>query len=243
MVSGRPNTDKRAHKRARKEEQAAQHEDAEDSDGAAASSSEAIQDQLVPAMQELDINALLENSSLAAKVNEQEITMQNQAATLNDQAVAIRKQVNVLRRFEKKFESVDENISTAVQTANVVQDQIGRYVGPVEKHGHRLDFIEAKQQGSGNMMLTCLQRMGEFTNQLNAVRAELAATNAELATTQQGVATTEQELAATNFELVETNAELAAAKRELAATQAEAMVLNQRINALQAVAQSGSENA
>ncbi|KAJ4395426.1 centromere/microtubule-binding protein cbf5 [Neurospora sp. IMI 360204] len=29
-------------------------------------------------------------------------------------------------------------------------------------------ILEAKQQGSGNFMLTCLQRMGEFTNELEA---------------------------------------------------------------------------
>ncbi|KAK3345472.1 hypothetical protein B0H65DRAFT_442844 [Neurospora tetraspora] len=67
-------------------------------------------------------------------------------------------------------------VSRPGHQGNVVQDQIGRYVGPVEKHGNRLDCLEAKQQGSGNFMLTCLQRMGEFTNELEAVRGELATT-------------------------------------------------------------------
>ncbi|KAJ4402432.1 hypothetical protein N0V85_005302 [Neurospora sp. IMI 360204] len=89
---------------------------------------------------------------------------------------ALEEQIAVLRRFDKKFESVDEDIRAAVQTANVVQDQIGRYVGPVEKHGNRLDFLEAKQQGSGNFMLTCLQRMGEFTNELEARDSRTQAT-------------------------------------------------------------------
>ncbi|KAK3496295.1 hypothetical protein B0T13DRAFT_400445 [Neurospora crassa] len=192
--------------------QAVQHEAAEDSDGAAASSSEALPDQLVPAMQELDINAILENSALAAKVDDQAITLQNQAATLNGQAIIIKEQANVLHRFEKTLETLAEDTRAAVETANVVQDQIGRYVGPVEKHGNRLNFIEAKQEGSGNSMLACLQRMGEFTSQLKVVRAELAATR--------------QELAASKIELVEINVALAAIKEELA-------VVSQHVNAIQ----------
>lgn len=166
-------------------------------------------------MQEFDINAILENSALAAKVDDQAITLENQAATLNGQAIIIKKQANVLQRFERKLETFAEDTRAAVETANVVQDQIGRYVGPVEKHGNRLNFLEAKQEGGSNFMLACLQRMDEFTSELKAVRAELAAIK--------------QELAATNIELVEINLELAATKKELAD-------MKQHFNALQAVA-------
>ncbi|KAK3386397.1 hypothetical protein B0T20DRAFT_511778 [Sordaria brevicollis] len=213
MVNHDSTANQRAKKRARKEEQAAQHESAESSTGATASTSQAIE-QLSVGVQEIDLHAVIENSPLAARVTQLDETLQDLTRGLNESRDSINETISgldeniqgldqsingVKERLDERINGVRErlavirqDVTAAANVANAAQAQFDDNLGPFGNFAQRLSVLELRQD---THMLSSIQAVSELCAGLHSLRAEWAAIKQAMAN--------KAELEVAIFELVE----------------------------------------